>query len=107
MKSKLKKYGIVTLIAAIFIMGGIFIAPIIFNPISATGNMEDYVKFRAPGAVDARIQCQNVDTDNNNYLSCEAAYEVDGKSEVLIAECPILFSMNTKCRQVRNIIQKP
>jgi hypothetical protein len=72
------------------------------NAPSAAGNMEEYVTFRHPAAVNPRVQCQRADTDGNNYVSCEASFELNGKSKNIVAECPVLFSINSKCRAARN-----
>ena len=101
----MKKKIILVLVVIVMVVAAVFLAPIIMNPIAAKSSMKDYVAFRVPSATDVRIQCQNVDTDHNDYLSCEAAYEVKDQSKILMAECPIMFSMNNKCRQVRNVIQ--
>lgn len=76
------------------------------NEGSATRSMEDYMKFRVPNAQNIRIQCQSTDTDGNKYVSCEAAFEVKDStrtiSKTVVAECPVLFTWNDKCRQARH-----
>lgn len=72
------------------------------NAPSAAGNMEDYVSFRHPAAVNPRVQCQRSDTDDDGYVSCEASFELNGISKNIVAECPVLFSINNKCRAARN-----
>jgi hypothetical protein len=103
---KIKKYGIIAGVILVVFLISIAVFKVYANEISATGTMTEYVTYRSPEATNPRIQCQPTDTDGNGYVSCEAMFQVDGKdARPLIAECPVFFSMNDKCRQPRNTFQ--
>ena len=57
-----------------------------------------FVGFKYPDAQNIRIQCQDYDSDQNGYISCEAAFDVDGQMGELVFECPTPVSFNSRCR---------
>lgn len=70
------------------------------------GNMElgrNYVLFKFPNATQINVQCQGMDSDDNGYVSCEAAFTIGEERKSLPFECPAMMSFNNNCRALRGV----
>ena len=67
-------------------------------------NANEYVLFKYPTAKNIRIVCGFRDTDENKYVTCEGAFEIEGISKSLAFECPTLYNFN-KCKAIRGVFQ--